>query len=315
MEFALTMRALKRHLSPGSAILDVGGGPGRYAISLAEQGHRVSLLDLAPANLAFAREKAAQRGVTLDGFHHGNALDLSAWEAERFDAVLLMGPLYHLLDSADRERAVREALRVLKPGGLLAATVILRYAPLRDLAAYEPEQLLPFREVMANQLKTGVLHPQSEGDFAWVDLNEEAATDPSTWGQSGHLLFIGHKSDKNGSGHWPDPSVCCSLLGVTTAPGTVRPFLHARCRRRRAKMDGGVLITLFWWLKRPFLPPSVHFCMPPAYVDVQKWTEPLGRNPWRVALPSLVCVAPRPAGRQGTGRPGPTGRARFARYR
>lgn len=136
MEFAITQRALAQHLPPAPArILDCGGGPGRYAIHLAQQGYQVSLLDLAQGNLALAQVKAAEAGVEIADFVHGNALDLSRFSDASFDAVLLLGPLYHLLTHTDRCQAVREAARVLKPGGPLLAGFITFYAPFRDAIA------------------------------------------------------------------------------------------------------------------------------------------------------------------------------------
>ena len=95
-EFAVTMRALAEHLpAPPAAVLDVGGGPGRYAIALAAMGYSVTLLDLSSESLEFARGKAAEAGVELAGYLHVDARDLSAIPAESYDAVLLMGPLGH----------------------------------------------------------------------------------------------------------------------------------------------------------------------------------------------------------------------------
>ncbi|HYF77290.1 MAG TPA: methyltransferase domain-containing protein [Symbiobacteriaceae bacterium] len=134
MEYAVTMRALADYLPPApAAILDIGGGPGRYAIALAKQGYRPTLFDLTPGLLAFARTKAEEEGVALADIICGNALALPFPDAT-FDAVLLMGPLYHLLAEADRRRAVQEAFRVLKPGGVCVASFICRYAPFRDAA-------------------------------------------------------------------------------------------------------------------------------------------------------------------------------------
>lgn len=162
-EFAVTMRVLEEHLpKPPVSVLDVGGGPGRYSIALAGRGHRVTLLDLSANLLAVARERAAEARVSLDDYVHGNALDLTGFERERFDAVLLMGPLYHLLTPADRRRAVRQAARVLRPGGLLFGSFISRYAPLRDAAKYEPEWLVQHPEKVAQLLKKGAL-TSSEG--------------------------------------------------------------------------------------------------------------------------------------------------------
>ncbi|MHB0886120.1 MAG: class I SAM-dependent methyltransferase [Bacillota bacterium] len=162
-EFAVTMRALVEHLpKPPARILDVGGGPGRYAIALAGRGHQVTLLDLSANLLAVARERAAEARVTLDDYVHGNALDLTAFGRDSFDAVLLMGPLYHLLTGADRRRAVRQAARVLRPGGLLFASFISRYAPFRDVAKYEPEWLVQHAEEATKLLRAGTL-PSPEG--------------------------------------------------------------------------------------------------------------------------------------------------------
>lgn len=132
MEFSMNMRMLREYLpATPAAILDVGGGPGRYAISLSQLGYSVTLLDLSANCLAFARTKAAEAGVSLVETIHGNALDLGALPADSCDAVLLMGPMYHLQAEADRIQALREARRVLKPGCLLFVAFITRYASLR----------------------------------------------------------------------------------------------------------------------------------------------------------------------------------------
>ncbi len=135
-EFAITKRALAEYLPPPPArILDCGGGPGRYAIHLGSEGYRVTLLDLAGGNLALARVKAVEAGVKIDSYIHGDALDLSDFADGFFDAVLLLGPLYHLVCAEERQRAAREALRVLRSGGPLFAGFITMYAPFRDALA------------------------------------------------------------------------------------------------------------------------------------------------------------------------------------
>ena len=139
-EFAVTLRALDEHLpAPPARILDCGGGPGRYSIALAQRGYDVTLFDLSPELLAMAREKTAEAGVTLSAFEQGTATDLSRFPDDTFDAVLVMGPLYHLLDEAERRQALAEARRVVKPGGPVFAAFIGRYAAHRDAAANYPE--------------------------------------------------------------------------------------------------------------------------------------------------------------------------------
>ena len=134
-EFAVTMRALKEFLPPAPArVIDIGGGPGRYSLSLAEVGYGVTLVDLSEGNLAFAREKARETGIRLEGVFQANALDLSAFPTASFEAALLMGPLYHLWHENERLQALGEARRLLKPGGIIFASFISRFAPFQDAA-------------------------------------------------------------------------------------------------------------------------------------------------------------------------------------
>ncbi len=169
--------ALAQYLPPPPArVLDCGGGPGRYAIELAQQGYEVALFDPSPVNLALAREHAAQAGVTLAAFEQGTATDLSRFADDSFDAVLLMGPLYHLLTEAERRQAVAEARRVLKPGGPLFAAFIARYAAHSDAATkflLEPVERPGLYERIE---ETGLLPPgENEGFAAYFARAEEAA--------------------------------------------------------------------------------------------------------------------------------------------
>lgn len=182
-EFHITLRALAEHLPPPpAAVLDCGGGPGRFAIELARQGYRITLFDLSAGNLALARAKAAEAGVTLAGIEQGNALDLGRFADDSFDAVLLMGPLYHLLEEAERRQAVAEAARVLRPGGPLFAAFIARFAAHRDCAGRYPERLADEADVYAEILRSGRLPPNLDTPAAfsaYFARPEEAA--PLIW--------------------------------------------------------------------------------------------------------------------------------------
>ena len=168
-EFAVTKRALIDYLPPPPArILDCGGGPGHYAIFLTQQGYRVTLFDLSPALLDLAQEKAAESGVSLDKVEQGTAVDLSRYADNTFDAVLLMGPLYHLLDASQRHQALREAYRVAKPGAPLFAAFIGRYAGHRDAAAHYPENAYENPELYDTIVKTGLLPPREDGRVGFV---------------------------------------------------------------------------------------------------------------------------------------------------
>ncbi|GAA4553239.1 class I SAM-dependent methyltransferase [Amycolatopsis samaneae] len=120
LEFLRTQELLRRFLTTPAKILDVGGGTGVHAGWLARDGHTVHLVDVVPAHVDAA---AALPGVTAEV---GDARRLPAAD-DSVDVVLVMGPLYHLVDPADRARALAEARRVLRPGGVLAAAAISRY--------------------------------------------------------------------------------------------------------------------------------------------------------------------------------------------
>ncbi len=136
IEFDITKRYLDMYIPDNKlTIFDIGGGPGRYALYLAEKGHKVSLLDLSKRNIEVAKAESTKSGVRLEAYIHGNALKLKEYKQE-YDVILLMGPLYHLTEESDRQKVVKEAVRLLKPGGILVASFISKYAPIQDQLKY-----------------------------------------------------------------------------------------------------------------------------------------------------------------------------------
>lgn len=125
-ELQIHLRTLEEHLPPGSRVLDVGAGPGRYAIELARRGHRVTAGDLSPRQVEIARERIAEAGEEIEEAGVLDARDLGRFADAAFDAVLALGPFYHLKSEKERQRAATEAARVLRPEGLLFATFMPR---------------------------------------------------------------------------------------------------------------------------------------------------------------------------------------------
>jgi ubiquinone/menaquinone biosynthesis C-methylase UbiE len=139
-EYAITARYLTRSISPGSTVADIGVGVGHYAELLATHGCRLLLSDVSERLLTAttARLEAAGHAATVLGAVRASATDLGHLRQRSCDAVLMLGPLYHLVTLAEREQAVREAARILKPGGLLFAAGINRISFLRDSYMHRP---------------------------------------------------------------------------------------------------------------------------------------------------------------------------------
>jgi len=126
-EFLLTCRMLERYIKPGQKVLDIGGGPGRYTMHLAKKGCDVTLYDLSPENTKFAARQALEQGLSIKTIT-GDARQADKLAQEKYDHILLMGPMYHLLEESQRIQAANAALNLLKPGGIIYVSFISMFA-------------------------------------------------------------------------------------------------------------------------------------------------------------------------------------------
>jgi len=167
LEFARTQTLLARYLpAPPAVVADVGGGPGRYAVWLAERGYRVHLIDPVPLHVEQARAAVGGRpGAALAGAEVGDARALRLSDASA-DAVLLLGPLYHLPERADRLQALAEARRVCRRGGVVIAAAISRFASMLDGLRAEYLEDPAFAAVATGDLRDG-RHRNPTGDPAY----------------------------------------------------------------------------------------------------------------------------------------------------
>jgi SAM-dependent methyltransferase len=132
LEFVRTLELLDRHLpSPPGRIVDVGGGTGVYAVPLVERGFEVHVIEPIERHVEQVAETARRRNLRGLTSELGDARDLSG-VTPGADAVLLLGPLYHLTEASDRTDAIAEARRVVRPGGVVIAVGISRFASLID---------------------------------------------------------------------------------------------------------------------------------------------------------------------------------------
>jgi SAM-dependent methyltransferase len=161
LEFERTKEILLRALPPVPAtVADIGGGPGRYALWLTGLGYHVEHRDITPLHVEQARAAGVQARLA-----DARRLDLAD---SSVDAVLLLGPLYHLVEPADRIRALQEARRVVRPGGPVFAAVISRWAPRLDGVVVERlyERFRDALEQLDRIEATGVLAPFGEDMFS-----------------------------------------------------------------------------------------------------------------------------------------------------
>jgi ubiquinone/menaquinone biosynthesis C-methylase UbiE len=156
LEQARTQELILRHLPPSPAtLIDVGGGAGAYACWLAGRGYQVHLIDPVPKHVEQAREASArQPECPLAYAEVGDARHLPHPDASA-DAVLLLGPLYHLVEREDRLAALREAHRVLRPGGLVWGAGICRFASLLDSLSSGFFDDPAFAPILARDLEEG----------------------------------------------------------------------------------------------------------------------------------------------------------------
>lgn len=145
VEFAINKHYIDMYIQPGMRVLDVGGGPGRYSLHLAERGCDVTLVDLSAGNVEFARNEAQRQGLRLRA-EQGDACALGSLACSEFDAVLLMGPLYHLQQQAERERAAAQAFAALRAGGYVFAASINSYAGVMYYLQNDPALILDATE-------------------------------------------------------------------------------------------------------------------------------------------------------------------------
>ena len=149
VEFLTTMRYIGKYIKPGDRVLEVGAGTGRYSHALARQGYAVDAVELVGHNIdVFQNNTQPGENISIT---QGNALDLSAFSDNTYDITLLLGPLYHLYTKEDKRQALREAIRVTRPGGVIFTAYVISDGCLLD------EGFLRRNINVAEYVKTGLL--------------------------------------------------------------------------------------------------------------------------------------------------------------
>jgi len=140
LEYDLTWRYLSQYLPSQGSILELGAATGRYTLELAKQGYTITAVDMSLGLLEECRKSTADAGLERQvRFMVTDARDLSEVTEKGFDAVLLMGPLYHLVEEADRKVALKQVFDKLREGGILFSAFISRFGVLSDLIKDLPD--------------------------------------------------------------------------------------------------------------------------------------------------------------------------------
>lgn len=182
IEFERTKEILRATLPPPPAVIyDIGGAYGEYSYYLAALGYEVYLYDLAEKNIEMSRKLGKKLGLTLKAAEVADARSIDRPDNSA-DAILLFGPLYHIIDREERLLCLRECRRLLKPNGLLFTAAISRYATmLKYTERYDRKPLLDddeFFRTLESTVKTGI-HTKKATDLRFYfhkpdELKEEA---------------------------------------------------------------------------------------------------------------------------------------------
>ncbi len=153
IEFLTTMRYIEKYIRPEDRILEIGAGTGRYSHALAGQGYMMDAVELVEHNIeVFRKHIQPEEKITIT---QGNALDLSAFPDDKYDMTLLLGPLYHLYTTEEKQKALSEAIRVTRPGGVIFAAYVISDGCLLD------EGFLRGNISVAEYIKNGLLDPET----------------------------------------------------------------------------------------------------------------------------------------------------------
>lgn len=178
IEYEITTRVLNEYIESCSKVLDVGGGPGRYSILLAQNGHKVTLVDLAENHIKQAEENAGKAGVKIENLIKGNALKLESYlHNQSFDAVLCMGPMYHLLEEGERNEVIKQCLNLLRPEGILIVSFISAYAPIVDCLKFNSHDIKNQKEKLLNFMSDGRNYQETGGFTDAYFVNPEKIED------------------------------------------------------------------------------------------------------------------------------------------
>ncbi len=164
IEFASTLWLIDKYFPKQGRVCDIGGGTGRYTIELLHKGYWVTLFDLSDQEIRLADIQLKQRGLFAEQLITGDARDMSLLTSDTFDAALLLGPMYHVVEPSGRARVLHELKRILKPGGVAIIAYLNSWGLIKTGVTDFPhwyEDISVLRSMLSEHTFTG----QSLSDF------------------------------------------------------------------------------------------------------------------------------------------------------
>jgi len=237
LEFERTKDLLTRMLPPPPArIVDVGGAAGAYSLWLAERGYDVHLVDASARLVDEARRRSARASAPIASLTVGTAVRLPQQDACA-DAVLVMGPLYHLTSQDDRIAALREAHRVLVPGGVVAVAAISRYASAIDGLVHDLSLDPVFAAIRDRDLRDGQHRNDTNHSYYFTTAYFHRPEDLQSELQAAHfdeVTVLGIEGPgwllSDFAARWDDPARRSEMMAVAArleaAPSTIGVSAH-----------------------------------------------------------------------------------------
>lgn len=161
VSFEIHRRFLDEYLTPGARVLEVGAGPGTFTQHMALRGARLTVTDLSPVQLADNQRRTTMAGLAgaIEEFEIADVRDLCRWADRSFDLVVAYGgPLSYVFE--DAPAALREMLRVARPGGTVLASVMSTLGAYRHLMPGVVDVIAEYGDDVNDAvLRTGDLRP------------------------------------------------------------------------------------------------------------------------------------------------------------
>jgi S-adenosylmethionine-dependent methyltransferase len=158
IEFISTLRLIDKYFPKRGSVCDIGGGPGRYTLELAGKGYQVTLFDISEEAVKLARTRLEQSGLQAQQMIIGDARDLRTLISGKFDAALLMGPMYHVIDSAERHQILCQLKDILNPHGVAIIAYLNSWGLIRTGIVDFPEwykDIMKLRSMLNDQVFQG----------------------------------------------------------------------------------------------------------------------------------------------------------------